>query len=111
MINGTFACACVANAKDNRQQFGIRQSLGTVFEQLFSGPIFRRPFFDAGWVSTHGPSATGFEALGQFQACAARRSLYHNESPSPILLKLALLDIRLPDDAGSRGGRWVARVS
>jgi hypothetical protein len=54
VINGTFPCACIANAKDNRQQLGIGQSLGTIFEELFPGPIFCRPFFDAGWVSAHG---------------------------------------------------------
>src|SRR5580765_196696 len=110
MINSTFPCASVAHAKDNRQQFGIRQSLGTVFEQLFSGPIFRRPFFDAGWVSTHGFLGGRFGGSWPFQAYA-RRSLYHNGWPSPTLLKLALLDIRLPDDAGSQGGRWVGLVS
>src|SRR4030095_10912929 len=46
---------------------------------------------------------------GELQA-SARRSLYHNGWPSPILSRQALLDIRLPDDAGSPGGRWDGRV-
>ena len=49
-------------------------------------------------------------ASGEFQAFA-RRSLYHNGRPSPIASRQALLDIHLPDDEGSRGGRWAGRVS
>ena len=104
------ARACVANAKDDRQQFGVSQSLGTILEQFFSGPIFRWPFFDAGWVSTHGPSPSGFEGSAANSEPRARRPLYHNGGPSPILSRQALLDIRLPDDAGSPGGRWDGRV-
>jgi hypothetical protein len=49
--------------------------LGTILEQFFSGPIFCRPFFDAGWVSTHGPSPSGFEALRRIPSLG---------SPSPL---------------------------
>src|SRR4249920_1782980 len=56
------------------------------------------------------PRQAGLRLCGEFQAYA-RRPLYHNGGPSPILSKQALLDIRLQDDAGSQGGRWDGRVS
>src|SRR4030095_4959324 len=63
VINSTLTRAGITDAQNNRPQLSVSQSLGTHCQEFFSGPIFRRPFFDAGWVSTHGPSPNGFEAL------------------------------------------------
>src|SRR5215510_9316597 len=61
----------------------------------------------------HSLMRVGYRVMGicgEFQS-SARPSLYHNRRSSPILLKEALLSIRLPDDAGSQGGPWAGRVT
>src|SRR4030095_176093 len=56
-----------------------------------------------------GPHQVVLRLRGEFRA-SARRPLYHNGRPSPILSRQVLLDIRVPDEAGSPGGRWDGRV-
>jgi hypothetical protein len=52
MVDGALACTRIANSKNDCQEFGVGQGLGTLVEQPFSRPIVFRPILD-GLIASH----------------------------------------------------------
>ena len=77
MIDGTLARACVANAKDDRQQLAVSQSLGTILEQFSLGRSFAGHSLMLVGYRLMVPHQVVLRLLSEFRA-SARRPLYHN---------------------------------